>query len=389
VLLFFLKALREFYFIKIKEMQMVVQIEPWIDNNELDELKRVVNSTFVVEHELTSEFESMTKELTGSKHAIAITNGTMALYCSLVAIGVGSGDEVIVPNITFVATANAVILSGAIPVLCEIKKDTFTIDIDKAHKLITTKTKAIIPVHLYGQSANMNEIISFAEIYSLKVLEDAAQGVGVKFNGKHVGTFGDIGILSYYGNKTITCGEGGMVLTDDDELAKKVYRLKNHGRDIKGTFVHEHIGFNFAFTEMQAAIGIAQMKKLPAIIKKKRSIHDLYEEELSGLDRFKIAYLDNCTTVPVFWFTSFLSEDADDIMEYLLTYNIQTRKFFYPLHLQPCYSDKKHVKNIGDDFSISEEVHAKGISLPSSYNLTLEDQRTIINKIKCFYENRG
>jgi perosamine synthetase len=367
---------------------MVVQIEPWIDNKELVELERVVSSTFVVEHELTREFENMTKELTGSKHAIAITNGTMALFCSLVAIGVGVGDEVIVPDITFVATANAVILAGAKPILCEVKIDTFTIDVDKAHQLITPKTRAIIPVHLYGQSADMNEIISFAEMYSLKVLEDAAQGVGVKFNGKHVGTFGDIGILSYYGNKTITCGEGGMVLTDDDELAKKVYRLKNHGRDAKGTFIHEHIGFNFAFTEMQAAVGISQMKKLPAIIKKKRSIHDLYEEELLGLDRFKIVYLDHRST-PVFWFTSFLSEDADEISEYLLKNNIQTRKFFYPLHLQPCYSDKKHVKNIDDDFSISEEVYAKGISLPSSYNLTLEDQKTIINKIKCFYENRG
>ena len=221
---------------------MIVQIEPWIDERELDELKRVITSTFVVEHDLTKEFENLTKEMTGSKYAIALTNGTMALFCSLVALGVQAGDEVIIPNITFVATANAVILAGATPVLCEITKDTFNIDVSMAHNLVTSKTRAIIPVHLYGQSADMDEIMSFAKLYDLKVIEDAAQGVGVSFNGRHVGTFGDVGILSYYGNKTITCGEGGIVLTDDEAIAKRVYRLKNHGRDVKGTFIHEHIG---------------------------------------------------------------------------------------------------------------------------------------------------
>jgi len=367
---------------------MITQIEPWIDEAELKELKRVVDSTFVVEHELTKEFENMTKKMTGAKHAIALTNGTMALYASLVALGIEPGDEVIIPNITFVATANAAILAGAKPVLCEVREDTFTIDIKKAINLITAKTKVIIPVHLYGQSADMNEVLSFAREYNLKVLEDAAQGVGVKFNGKHTGTFGDIGILSYYGNKTITCGEGGVVLTNDDELAKKVYRLKNHGRDAKGTFIHEYIGYNFAFTEMQAAIGIAQMKKLPAIIKKKQDIHHVYEKELANIDRFKIAYLDSRTT-PVFWFTSFLSDDADTISEYLKKNGIQTRKFFYPLHLQPCYADKKYIKNIDDDFSISKKIYEKGISLPSSYNLSTAEQSIVIQKIKEFYENRN
>jgi perosamine synthetase len=367
---------------------MITQIEPWIDDSELIELKRVIDSTFVVEHNLTKEFENMTKELTGAKHAIALTNGTMALFASLVALGVGPGDEVIVPNITFVATANAVILARATPVLCEVKSDTITIDVVKAKKLITTKTKVIIPVHLYGQSADMDQVMSLAREYDLKVLEDAAQGVGVKFNNKHTGTFGDIGILSYYGNKTITCGEGGVVLTNDDELAKKVYRLKNHGRDVKGTFIHEDIGFNFSFTEMQAAVGISQMKKLPAIIERKKEIHDLYERELGGIEKFQIAFLDKRTT-PVFWFTSFISEDVDELIEYLKKYEIQSRRFFYPLHLQPCYANKKYIKNIDDDFSISEKMYNKGISLPSSYLMSESEQYIVINKIKDFYEVRN
>jgi perosamine synthetase len=367
---------------------MITQIEPWIDENELTELKRVINSTFVVEHKLTKEFEQMTKDMTGAKYAIAYANGTMALYASLIALGIQKDDEVIIPNITFVATANAVILAGAKPVLCEVKKDTFTMDVKKAEKLITNKTKIIIPVHLYGQSVDMDEILYFSNKHNLKVLEDAAQGVGVKFNNQHTGTFGNIGILSYYGNKTITTGEGGIILTNDEELAKKVYRLKNHGRDVKGTFIHRYIGFNFAFTEMQAAIGISQMKKLPQIIAKKKKIHDLYKKKLSNIDGLKIAYLDKRST-PVFWFTSFVTDSVDELIDYLKKYNIETRRFFYPLNLQPCYSDKQHIKNIDNDFSISEEIYNNGISLPSSYNLTVEDQYKVIEKIIEFYENRN
>ena len=364
---------------------MIIQIEPWIDDLELVELKRVIDSKYVSEHDLTKEFESMTKELTGAKHAIAYTNGTIALFASLVALGVSSGDEVIVPNITFISTANAVILAGATPVLCEVKEDTITIDVEKAKKLITAKTKVIIPVHLYGQSADMEQVMNLAKEYDLKVLEDAAQGVGVKFNNKHTGTFGDIGVLSFYANKTITCGEGGIVLTNDDELAKKVYRLKNHGRDTKGTFIHEHIGYNFSFTEMQAAIGISQMKKLPVIIGKKKKIHDLYEKELGELKRFRIAHLDKRST-STFWFTSFMSEDSDELIKFLSKNEIQSRKFFYPLHLQPCYANKKHIKNIDDDFSLSEKIYNKGVSLPSAYTMSENDQYIVINKIKEFYK---
>ena len=262
---------------------MIVQIEPWIDDAELRELKRVIDSTFLVEHDLTREFEAMTARLAGSKHAIAVCNGSAALFVSLKALGIGCGDEVIVPNLTFVATANAVILAGATPVLCEVEPDTFCLDAGRAEKLVTPRTRALLPVHLYGQSADMEQVMALARRYNLKVIEDAAEGIGVTFEDRHVGSFGDMGILSYYGNKTITCGEGGMVLTGDDELAKAAYRLKNYGRDQKGTFIHESIGFNFSFTDLQAAIGIAQMKKLPAIVRRKREIHDRYVDELRSL----------------------------------------------------------------------------------------------------------
>jgi perosamine synthetase len=365
----------------------IVQIEPWIDGNELRELERVIQSTFVIEHELTSEFEGLTARLTGSKHAIAVCNGTAALFVCLKALGIGGGDEVIIPNLTFAATANAVILAGAEPVLCEIKEDTFCIDMERAEALVTKRTRAVMPVHLYGQSADMTAVMAFARRHGLKVIEDAAEGIGVRFNGRHVGTFGDMGVLSYYGNKTVTCGEGGVVLTNDDALATAAYQLKNHGRKKKGTFIHESIGFNFAFTDLQAAVGIAQMKKLPRIVLKKREIRDRYVEELSELKSFLPVQIDS-RCEPVFWFTSFLCDRAEELSLFLAKHNIQTRGFFYPLHQQPCYGDGKHIRNIDQDFRISETIYKQGISLPSSYSLTAEDQSFVIGQIQRFYANR-
>ena len=346
----------------------IPQIEPWIDESELIELRRVIDSTFVTENELTKEFEEMIRNLTGSKYAVATTNGTAALYCCLKAMGVTEGHEVIVPNITFVATANAVLLAGATPVICEVDPKTLCMEV-------------IIPVHLYGQSCDMNIICDIAKHHGLGVLEDAAQGVGVRFEGQHVGTFGEMGILSFYGNKTITCGEGGVILTDSKELRDAAYRLKNHGRITKGTFKHKHIGFNFSFTEMQAAIGISQMKKLPKIIEKKQQIHNRYHKALEPLsDKLKPIRLDN-RCKPVWWFTSFLANEKAELQKYLLDSGIQTRDFFYPLHMQPCYE----YMNIQGDYSTSETAYMQGISLPSSYNLSSEEQEYIIKCIKEFY----
>jgi perosamine synthetase len=368
--------------------KFIPQIQPWIDKSELVELKRVIDSTYVSENQLTKEFESMTRDMTGSKHAISMCNGTMAIFACLKAMKIGVGDEVIIPNLTFVATANAIILAGATPVICEIYPNTFCIDVEKAEKLVTSKTKAIMPVHLYGQSADMDKIIQFANKFGIEIIEDAAQGVGVKFNGKHTGTFGKAGVLSYYANKTITCGEGGIILTDDDEFAKECYRLKNHGRDRKGVFIHDTIGYNFSFTEMQAAIGVSQMKKLPQIIIKKKAIYDIYLKELMSVTALQPQFIDERVS-PVFWFVTYLCKEAEELAKFLQDSGIQTRKFFYPLHIQPCYSKNDIVKNIKDDFSLSERIYKEGISLPSSYILTKNEQFYIINKIKEFYANRN
>jgi perosamine synthetase len=366
---------------------LIVQIEPWVDEGELRELQRVIASTFLVEHDLTREFEGMTAHLARCRHAMAVCNGSMALFVCLKALGIGPGDEVIVPDLTFVATANAVIMAGAVPVLCDIREDTFCLDAEKAEKLLTANTRAILPVHLYGQSADMTQVMDLARRHRLKVIEDAAEGVGVTFAGRHVGTFGDMGILSYYGNKTITCGEGGMVLTDGDDLAKAAYRLKNYGRDRKGTFVHESIGFNFSFTDLQAAIGIAQMKKMPAIVQRKAGIHDRYVERLRGIAGLRPCFVDpRCQ--PVFWFTSFLCDDPAALAAFLGRRHIQTRRFFYPLHLQPCYAGRRHVRIPEEALRVSERIYEQGISLPSAYSLTPAEQDRVIETIQLYYADR-
>lgn len=356
---------------------MIYQIQPWIDNTELKELEEVIQSTWITEGEKTKLFEEKIKELTGAKYALSICNGTAALYVSMKALGIGSGDEVIVPDLTFIATANSVKMAGAEPVLCDINPKTYNIDVDKIQQHITSKTKALMPVHLYGQSAEMDKIIEIAQKHNLFVIEDAAQGVGVKFNNKHVGTFGNLGVLSFYGNKTITTAEGGIILTDNPELYKKCWQLKNHGREVKGTFIHSNIGFNFCFTDIQAAIGLAQLSKLREIIDLKAKNRNIYMNLLNDVPQIEFPYIDTrCEAV--FWFTNILIDEPQKLANYLLENDIQTRRFFYPIHLQPCY-------NIKGDFSNAEMIYNKGLSLPSSVLLKEEEIKIIADKIKEFY----
>lgn len=361
---------------------MIPQIQPWIDESEWEEVRKVLESTYLTENKVTAEFEAQVKSITGAKHAIAVCNGTAALYCALKALDIGHGDEVIVPNLTFVASSNSIIMAGAKPIFCPVKADTLCIDVEAAEALVTENTKAIMPVHLYGQSADLEAVLAFAQKFDLRVIEDAAQGMGVEFNGRHVGYYGDAGAISFYGNKTITCGEGGIILTDSDIIAQTCRRLKNHGRSRRGTFVHEQIGFNFAMTEMQAAVGIAQLRKLSAIIERKKQIHEAYIEGLANIPQLEPVFMDpRCK--PVHWFTSFYAANREALGAYLQQQGIQTRLFFCPLHLQPCYEGWA---NPEQNYTVSTSAYERGISLPSAYSLTDEEQNYIISQIRQFYQ---
>ncbi|MCK4589136.1 MAG: DegT/DnrJ/EryC1/StrS family aminotransferase [Nanoarchaeota archaeon] len=361
---------------------MIPQIEPWIDEEELKEITEVIKSTWLTEGEKTKEFEEMFRDLTGAKFAHAFCNGTATLFTTLKVLGVGEGDEVIVPNLTFTASINTILFAGAKPILVDVDKRTFNIDPDLIEGKITSKTKAIMPVHLYGQSADIDKIMKIAKEHNLFVVEDAAQGVGVKFNGQHVGTFGDFGSFSFYGNKTITTGEGGLLITNDEKLAFDSYAFKNHGRLKKGVFVHDKIGFNFSFTEMQAAIGLAQMRKLDKIIKLKEKIRNLYLAQLKDILEVELTFIDpRCS--PVHWFTNIIVLDPVKLAEFLKEKGIQTRRFFYPIHKQPCYQNLK----FGDNFPNSQYAYEHGLSLPSSVLLKEEEIAKVCEEIKNFYRD--
>ncbi len=361
---------------------MIIQIQPWINWKEIIEIIKVVRSTFITEGKKTLELERLTKDLTKSKYSIAYANGTLALYAALKSLKIGRGDEVIVPNLTFIATANAVIMAGAKPVFCEVEKENLGISPKRIKSLISKNTKAIIPVHLYGYPCKMDEILKISKEFKIKIIEDAAQGVGVHYKNKHVGTYGDIGVLSYYGNKTITTAEGGMILTQNEKIYKSCYRLKNHGRDKKGTFIHENIGYNFAFTDLQAAIGVAQMKKLNKIISRKKRIFDMYFSELNSIEEIEF-YKINDQSNPVYWFSSIYVNEKESLKEFLFSNGVQTRDFFYPLHLQPCY--KNMDLNIKDNFDVSEKIFNNSLSLPSSVILKDKEIRRVIKLVKSFF----
>jgi len=359
---------------------VIKQIEPWIDNEELLLLTEVISSTQLTEGPMTKRFEMLTKQLTGSDYVVSYANGSTALFAILKTLGIGYGDEVIIPNLTFIATATAVMLTGATPVLCDIEEETLGLDPIKVVDFINAKTRAIIPVHLYGNSADLDPLLEICQSRGLFLIEDAAQGVGVSYKGRHVGTFGDAGVLSYYGNKTITCGEGGAILTNSSELKSRVYAFKNHGRQTKGIFEHEEIGFNFSFTELQAAVGVAQMGKLNRILDAKNSIYSLYKKLLPEEIFFEQS---RNTSNYVPWFTSIKTKDPANLQTYLIGMGIESRRFFPPLSKQPCLKD---LPTASEKFPISDKIYASGLSLPSSALLKEKEVFSVAEAIKGYRE---
>ena len=368
-------------------MNKIIQIYPWIDNKELREVSKVIKSSFLTENKFTEKFENQFKKLTGAKYAVAVNNWTLGIYCCLNALDIGKDDEVIVPNITFVATANAVLLAGAKVVLCDVDQKTLNISTEKIRLCITKKTKAIIPVHLYGNSCEMDEIKKIAKEYNLKIIEDAAQGLGVYYKKKHVGIIGDVGGFSFYGNKLITTGEGGIVVTNNKKIYEKIKVLKNHGRKKKGIFIHKEIGYNFMFTELQAALGIAQLSKLKKIIKKKYEIYNFYKKKF--LNNKHINYIEQIdNTISVHWFTNVLVRNVSKLQKYLKLKKIETRRCFYPLSLQPCYKKNLNVVKKYTNDNAAMKIYNSFLSLPSAVQIKNIDLRSVSNQIKIYFNER-
>ena len=315
------------------------------------------------------------------KYGVATSSGTAALHLALTALGIGPGDEIIVPSLTFVATANAVRYAGAKPVFVDSDPYYWCLDPDKLEAKITRSTKGIIPVHLYGHPCDMDAIADCARTHNLHVIEDAAQAHGAEYKDRMVGSFGEIACFSFYGNKMITTGEGGMCLTSSQELAERMKLLRDHAMNPTKRYWHDLIGFNYRMTNMQAGVGVAQLGKLEHFVAKKRAIARWYEEELGELARKGRIRLhpEAAWAKGTYWMYSIVAEDGfvsrDELARRLEEVGVETRPFFYPIHTLPPYRD-------GESLPVSEEVAARGINLPSSVNLTREDVEMIASQIE-------
>jgi len=262
----------------------VNQFAPWVGNDEYQAIADCFESNWITEGPKSKAFSTQLLDLIGAKYGVFAPNGTLALYLGLKAMDIGPGDEVIVPDFTFIASATSVHMAGATPVFVEVNRDNFQIELSHADHLVNDKTKAIMPVHIYGTIADMDAVAQFAKKHNLLVIEDAAAALGVHYKGQHAGTFGDIGTFSFFADKTITTGEGGFVVTSNEEMHHKLLLLRNQGRVDRGSFIHPEMGYNFRITDIQAAIGQVQLAKLPQIIARKEAIKQYYLERL-GLNR--------------------------------------------------------------------------------------------------------
>lgn len=354
--------------------------EPSLSDKELQYVSECILTGWISSAgKFVRRFEEALADFCGSGYSIATSSGTTALHLALLGLDIGPGDEVIVPTLTFIATANAVTYTGAKPVFVDSEPETWNIDPNKIEEAITPRTKAIIPVHLYGHPANMDPILEIASHYGLAVVEDAAEAHGARYKGRCVGGIGDIGIFSFYGNKIITTGEGGMVVTNKADLAEKIRMLRDHGMSTKQHYWHPAIGYNYRLTNLQAAVGVAQMEKMDDILKSKRRIAQIYNEGLQNVPGISLAP-EAPWASSVCWLYSVLIDGQlfgitrDQLMAKLQEQGIESRPFFPPLHTQPIY-------NTGQNLPVAECLSATGLSLPSAVRLRTDEINRVIDAI--------
>ena len=326
-----------------------------------------------------TEFERRFAEYLKVEKAVSTQSGTAALHVALHEMGISKGDEVIVPAVTFVATANSVMYAGAIPVFADVDGETWNISPDEIAALITPRTKAVIPVHLYGNPCAMDRIMEIAEERGIFVVEDAAQSLGATFGGRHTGTFGHMGCFSFNGNKTITTGGGGMVTSRDRDRVEHIKFLVNQAREDRGGYFHPEIGFNYRMTNLEASMGLAQMERLGELLEKKRKIHAAYRKELEGRGgiSFQKEYGSSKSS---WWFTCVLfGEDADipGLQAALKDEGIPTRRAFIPIAEFPPYKDCRK-GSLGNSYCVYE----RGLCLPSSTLNSLEEIHYVCDRIK-------
>ncbi|WNL12620.1 DegT/DnrJ/EryC1/StrS family aminotransferase [Aliarcobacter cryaerophilus] len=367
-------------------MSFIPVNEPLLNGNEKKYLNECIDTGWISsEGPFVRRFEEGMANYVGRKYAVAVTNGTAALEMAVKALGIGEGDEVIMPSFTIISCVQAVVKAGAKPVLVDSEYDSFNMKVEGIEAKITPNTKAIMVVHIYGLPVDMNPVLELAKKYNLKIIEDAAQMHGQTYNGKMCGSFGDISIFSFYPNKHITTGEGGMVLMNDERLYEKCKSLRNlcFSPDVNKRFIHEELGWNLRMTNIQAALGVAQLERINEFVTKKRFIGNMYQELLSDIKTINLPLKNKTFAENIYWvFAITLKDDysktAKEVIQELGNKGIGTRPFFYPMHQQPVFNNLGLFKN--EEYPNATKLYERGFYIPSGLAIT-EEQIKQVSKI--------
>jgi perosamine synthetase len=360
-------------------MNFIPISQPSIGEKEIAYVTDAVKSGWVSSlGKYIDKFEENFAGYCGVKYAVATSNGTTGLHLALVALGVKAGDEVIIPDLTFIATASAVKYIGAKVVTVDVDEDTLCISPKAIREAITTKTKAIIPVHLYGHPANMDEINKIAKKHNLLVVEDAAEAHGAEVNGAKVGGLSDAGVFSFYGNKIITSGEGGMITTSDKKLYEKLRFLRDHAMSKDKRYWHTEVGFNYRMTNLQAALGVAQFERIDEILDKKRNVFEHYYALLKDVEGIKLNYKAPWAK-NIYWMVcleieGYTEVKRDEFISKLKVKGVDSRPYFYPVSDMPIYESA--------ETPVTHKICQRGINLPSYFDLTEEQVKYICKTVK-------
>lgn len=371
-------------------MDFIPVNEPLLNGNEKKYLCECIDTGWISsEGPFVKQFEKKMSDIVGRKYGIAVSNGTAALEVAVQALGIQAGDEIIMPSFTIISCAMAVTKLGAVPVLVDSDLSTWNMNVEEIEDKITNKTKAIMIVHLYGLPVEVDKVLSLAKKYNLRIIEDAAEMHGQTYKGKPCGSFGDISTFSFYPNKHVTTGEGGMVVTDDQELAERCRSLRNlcFRKDVR--YVHDEISDNYRFTNLQAAVGLAQLERLDEFIKRKKDMGIYYTERLRGIEGLvlpveKTDYAENIYWVYGLVLDRNIHTDNKTVQKILAEEGIGTRTFFWCMHEQPVYKKAGLFRN--ESYPQAEYLARKGFYIPSGLALTEEQMEHVINKVKKMME---
>ena len=364
-------------------MSMIPVYIPSLRGNEAAYVEDAVRAGWISSlGEYVDRFEASIREVTGARHAIALCNGTVALHLALHSLDVGPGDEVIVPSFTYIASVNSIALTGATPIFVEVDPDDWLVDPDAVERAITPRTKAVLPVDLYS-AVSSPRVIEIARSHGLGVVEDCAEVFGTRIDGRHAGLDADVATFSFFGNKTVTTGEGGAVICNDDALAARMRKVKGQGQSLTKRYWHDELGFNYRMTNIAAAIGVAQIERLDQIRARKQQIATYYRESLrdSGVSFQRLpANLDSSE-----WLVSLLlprEVDRDRVMADMREMGVDSRPVFYCAHEMPMYAT-------GQSLPISSDIASRGISLPSYPDLTDGEVEQVVSALKSSIKRQG